>query len=188
MIRRMTITLIALAILTPAAGLTCAQAQSIGQQQSWPGDTVVMKSTTRTSAWLTTVRLEPEAAPTSAPRSGAPAVVGALPPVRTPKPAGRPVGDHSLSGIASFYWQDQMTANGERFDKTAMTAAHKTLPFGTRVRVTDQASGRSVVVRINDRGPFKPGRVIDLSQAAAQRLGMHSRGIAPVKIEVVSAQ
>ncbi len=63
---------------------------------------------------------------------------------------------HELSGLASYYWQDQMTASGERFNKNAMTAAHKTLPLGTHVRVTHATSGRSVVVRINDRGPFKP--------------------------------
>jgi rare lipoprotein A len=66
-----------------------------------------------------------------------------------------------------------------------MTAAHKTLPFNTRVRVTDLVTGRSVIVRINDRGPFKPGRVIDLSEAAAEQLGMVRSGIVPVKIEVV---
>ncbi len=91
---------------------------------------------------------------------------------------------HALTGIASFYWQDQMTASGERFDKTAMTAAHRTLPLGTRVRVTHVASGRSVVVRINDRGPFKPGRVIDLSLAAAEQIGMTAHGLAQVRIDV----
>ena len=78
-----------------------------------------------------------------------------------------------------------MTASGERFDKTAMTAAHRTLPFGTKVRVTHAKSGRSVVVRINDRGPFKPGRVIDLSQAAAEQLGMTGHGLAQVTVDVV---
>jgi rare lipoprotein A len=92
---------------------------------------------------------------------------------------------HSLTGIASYYWQDQMTANGERFDKRAMTAAHKTLPLGTRVRVTHVASGRSVVVRINDRGPYKPGRIIDLSEAAAEQLQMTAAGLAAVTVEVV---
>ncbi len=81
-----------------------------------------------------------------------------------------------------------MTASGERFDKSDLTAAHKTLPFGTRVKVTNQSSGKTVVVRINDRGPFKPGRVIDLSEAAARHIGMTGRGLAAVKIEVVSAQ
>ncbi len=92
---------------------------------------------------------------------------------------------HALSGSASFYWQDQMTATGERFDKRAMTAAHKTLPFGTRVRVTRADTGRSVIVRINDRGPFKPGRIIDLSEKAAEDLGMTGKGVTPVKLEVL---
>lgn len=90
-----------------------------------------------------------------------------------------------LSGIASFYWQGQRTANGEAFDKTALTAAHPTLPFNTRVKVTHLANNRSVIVRINDRGPFKTGRVIDLSHAAAGVLGMHGQGLARVHIEVV---
>jgi rare lipoprotein A (peptidoglycan hydrolase) len=92
---------------------------------------------------------------------------------------------HALTGIASYYWQDQMTSSGERFDKRAMTAAHRTLPLGTRVRVTHVASGRAVVVRINDRGPFKPGRVIDLSEAAAEQIGMTTQGLAQVRIDVV---
>lgn len=92
---------------------------------------------------------------------------------------------HALTGIASYYWQDQMTATGERFDKRAMTAAHKTLPFGTRVRVTRADTGKSVVVRINDRGPYKPGRVIDLSEKAAEDLGMTGKGVTPVKLEVL---
>lgn len=99
------------------------------------------------------------------------------------------VGDAATSkgkGIASFYWQGVTTASGEPFDKTAMTAAHPSLPFNTRVRVTHLANGRSVVVRINDRGPFKPGRVIDLSEAAADALGMRGTGLAEVGLEVVS--
>ena len=78
-----------------------------------------------------------------------------------------------------------MTSSGERFDKRAMTAAHRTLPLGTRVRVTHATSGRSVIVRINDRGPFKPGRVIDLSEAAAEALRMTAVGLAQVRIDVV---
>jgi len=88
-------------------------------------------------------------------------------------------------GIASYYWQGQRTANGERFEKRELTAAHRTLPFGTRVRVTNLATGRSVMVRINDRGPFVAGRVIDVSQAAAEELGMVGRGVAKVKLSVV---
>ncbi len=95
---------------------------------------------------------------------------------------------HALDGIASYYWQDQMTSTGERFDRRALTAAHRTLPFGTRVRVTHARSGRSVVVRINDRGPFKKGRVIDLSEAAAQAIGMTGTGLAHVRIDVLAAR
>lgn len=92
---------------------------------------------------------------------------------------------HALSGLASYYWQGQMTATGEIFDKRALTAAHKTLPFGTKVRVTRVDTGESVVVRINDRGPFKPGRVIDLSERAAEEIRMTGRGVMPVKLEVL---
>ena len=91
-------------------------------------------------------------------------------------------------GIASFYGYDfsgNKTASGERFNPEGMTAAHRTLPFGTRVRVTNPRNGRSVIVRINDRGPFIRGRVIDLSYGAARVLGIISRGIAPVRIQVL---
>ena len=93
---------------------------------------------------------------------------------------------HALEGIASYYHEDQMTATGEHFDRTAMTAAHLTLPLHTQVRVTNVVNGRSVVVRINDRGPYKPGRIIDLSEAAALALDMTTVGLVPVKVEVIS--
>lgn len=95
------------------------------------------------------------------------------------------------TGVASYYgrrFHGRLTANGERFNMNAMTAAHKTLPFGTRVRVTNPRNGRSVTVRINDRGPFIRGRTIDLSRAAATRIGMISSGHARVKLDIVSAQ
>jgi len=88
-------------------------------------------------------------------------------------------------GIASFYTEDQQTANGEKFNPNALTAAHPTLPFGTRLRVTNVATGRSVTVRINDRGPFVAGRVVDVSYSAAETLGIVGRGIAKVKMDVV---
>jgi rare lipoprotein A len=94
----------------------------------------------------------------------------------------------SFQGIASFYGRDfhgRPTATGERFNSEAMTAAHRSLPFGTRVRVTNTRNGRSVVVRINDRGPYIRGRVIDLSTGAARIIGMIGSGVAPVKIEVL---
>ena len=89
------------------------------------------------------------------------------------------------NGIASFYWQGTKTASGEKFDPNERTAAHPTLPFGTKLRVTNQHTGRSVTVRVNDRGPYVPGRVVDVSYSAAQELGMVGRGVAPVKLDVV---
>jgi rare lipoprotein A len=89
------------------------------------------------------------------------------------------------SGVASYYWQGQRVASGGWFNPNAMTAAHKTLPFGTRVRVTHARSGRSVDVVINDRGPFIAGRIIDLSRAAASAIGMTAQGIAQVKMTVL---
>ena len=89
------------------------------------------------------------------------------------------------TGIASYYWQGQITASGARFYPIAMTAAHRTLPFGTRVLVTNQSNGRSVTVTINDRGPFIKGRIIDLSKAAAGAIGMQGAGLARVSISVL---
>lgn len=148
---------LAIAALTTAAILTSAQANQ--PEQAEPN-------------WVTEVHVEtsrPKASPT------------------TSSIDRKPGSAHSLDGIASFYWQGQMTASGETFDKRAMTAAHPTLPFGTLVEVTNLRNGRKTVVRINDRGPFKPGRVIDVSEAAAERLDMQKRGLAPVKLQIVSA-
>jgi rare lipoprotein A len=83
-------------------------------------------------------------------------------------------------GMASFYHEPQAVACGGRFNPNAMTAAHKTLPCGTKVRVTHRRNGKSVVVTINDRGPYVKGRIIDLSRAAAGKLGMLGSGVAPV--------
>ncbi len=91
---------------------------------------------------------------------------------------------NAQNGIASVYGaKGGRTANGERVSPRALTAAHKTLPFGTRVRVTNRRNGRSVIVRINDRGPFVRGRVIDLTPAAAHALGFS--GLAPVALQIV---
>lgn len=95
---------------------------------------------------------------------------------------------YQIRGIASWYGYDSGTASGEPFRQNALTAAHRSLPFGTKVRVVNLNNGRSVVVRINDRGPFIRGRVIDLSTGAARVLGMMTTGIAPVRIEVLGAQ
>jgi len=88
-------------------------------------------------------------------------------------------------GLASFYTEGTQTASGEKFDAHELTAAHPTLPFGTRLRVTNVASGRSVTVRVNDRGPYVPGRVVDVSYSAADALGMVGGGLAKVRLDVV---
>ncbi|BAS00004.1 rare lipoprotein A precursor [Blastochloris viridis] len=94
-------------------------------------------------------------------------------------------------GAASFYGHNDghhggRTANGERFDRNSMTAAHRSLPFGAQVRVTNLRNGRAVVVRINNRGPFIRGRIIDLSYGAARELGFVDRGVTQVRIERLS--
>ena len=95
-------------------------------------------------------------------------------------------GDLKLShGVASFYSEGQRTANGEKFDPNQLTAAHPSLPFGTKLRVTNTTTGRSVTVRVNDRGPFVRGRVVDVSYSAARMLGMVNSGTANVKLDVV---
>lgn len=92
------------------------------------------------------------------------------------------------SGAASWYgpgFHGRTTANGETFDQNALTAAHKTLPFGTQVRVTYEGTGESVVVRINDRGPYAHGRDIDLSREAAEEIGLLGAGVGDVRMEVI---
>lgn len=90
------------------------------------------------------------------------------------------------AGLCSYYNESQRTATGEHYNPEAMTAAHKTLPFGTIVRCTRSDTGDSVVVVINDRGPFVRGRIIDLSRRAAQRIGMIGDGVAPCRIEILA--
>lgn len=95
-------------------------------------------------------------------------------------------GGYSAEGKASYYGarhHGKKTASGERFDQHALTAAHRSLPFGTRVRVTNLHNDKQVVVRINDRGPFVRGRVIDLSHKAAERLDMLRAGVVPVRVQ-----
>ena len=95
------------------------------------------------------------------------------------------------SGVASYYGPEfafRRTASGEMFDPRDMTAAHRTLPFGTRIRVTNLANGRRVVLRVNDRGPYRKGRILDVSHAAARKLGFSGKGVARVRIDVLSWQ
>ncbi|WP_242908319.1 septal ring lytic transglycosylase RlpA family protein [Actinomadura terrae] len=87
---------------------------------------------------------------------------------------------------ASYYWEGQMTASGEHFNPNELTAAHKTLPMGSKVRVTNTNNGRSVIVRINDRGPYAGGRCLDLSKAAMQQVGGTGAGVIPVRYQVLA--
>ena len=107
-----------------------------------------------------------------------------------PRGGGRVSGE-AESGVASYYahkYHGRTTASGERFDMNDLTAAHKTLPFGTRVRVTNLDNGKTVTVRINDRGPFVKGRVIDLSLAAAKKVDMVNAGLANVEVRRVGGE
>lgn len=100
----------------------------------------------------------------------------------------RSVHTKPITGIASYYgrkFHGKRTASGEIFDKNAMTAAHHSLPFGTKVKVTNLRNGKAVLVRINDRGPHVRGRMIDLSQAAAKKIGLSQVGTAHVKLQVL---
>jgi len=91
----------------------------------------------------------------------------------------------SIEGVASYYWEGSRVASGGKYNPYGLTAAHRSLPFGTRVRVSDPKTRRSVVVTINDRGPFVHGRVLDLSLGAARALGIESRGVSRVHADVL---
>lgn len=126
-----------------------------------------------------------------APRVNVDSLYAALAARETPRPDTSAVvalqPERTLSGRVSWYgpgFHGRRTANGERFDRAEMTAAHRTLPFGSLIRVVDDHTGRSVLVRVNDRGPFSGGRILDLSEGAARRLGIMGRGTASVHLEV----
>lgn len=110
-------------------------------------------------------------------------------PVKVASTAGvKSSGGRVIRGVASWYgpgFHGRRTANGERFNQNALTAAHRSLPFGTRVKVTNVRNGRSVVVRINDRGPFSGGRIIDLAAGAANAIGLKSSGVGTVTVQVL---
>ncbi len=123
---------------------------------------------------------------------GAVLITGCTPSVRftAAKPAPETAGEISMveEGVASYYAEEfngRQTSNGETYDMNQMTAAHRTLPFNTLVRVTNTSNGKSVVVRINDRGPFKDDRIIDLSLEAAKRLELIGSGTSSVRLQVL---
>lgn len=115
-------------------------------------------------------------------------VAGCAGNVPRPEPGRLTEGEAFETGVASYYanrFEGLRTASGQRYDGNQLTAAHRTLPFGTRVRVTNLANDESVVVTVNDRGPHRKGRVIDLSRRAARELGFLADGTARVALEIV---
>ncbi|MEU5877212.1 septal ring lytic transglycosylase RlpA family protein [Spirillospora sp. NPDC047279] len=132
----------------------------------------------------------PRATPSRASRGGDRAPVP-TPQPKTAKPKPKPkksavkvVGSGSCE--ASYYWESQPTASGEQFDPSELTAAHKTLPMGSKVRVTNKNNGKSVTVRINDRGPYVGGRCLDLSKAAMAEVGGTGSGVIPVRYQILA--
>jgi rare lipoprotein A len=117
----------------------------------------------------------------------APAAASATPAPAAPAAAPAPSGgaETGLAAVYSDKLNGRKTASGERYDRNALTAAHKTLPFGTRVKVTNSKNQKTVTVRINDRGPVQAGRILDLSPAAAKVLGIGAKGMGEVSAEVV---
>lgn len=148
---------------------------------------------------VATAQIAPEAVP-AVEGNAEPAPVVSVAPVETVAPAEKQLNQAAPiktlerstvlgEGMASFYGAElagNRTANGERFNPSALTAAHRTLPMGTKIRVTNKANGKSVIVRINDRGPFAKGRIIDVSRGAAERISMVRSGTARVTLERIS--
>jgi rare lipoprotein A len=159
----------------------------------WLGALCVLGTGCATARGLSSASLPEVSMPTaSLPQS--PDTLRAVPsasrpptPAPDPPPPSRPRSDVQV-GRASWYGrahQGKATASGEPYDRNAMTAAHRSLPLGTRIRVTNVDNGRSVVLRVNDRGPFIDGRILDVSQAAARALGAASAGLFTARIEVL---
>jgi rare lipoprotein A len=179
-----TLALLGVVALTAAALVGCAQSpvRTSSLRQAAPS---------RQQALLPTIEKTNRgvvATPQFLPHSAAASL--AWPPAAEKRHRGGPVTTGAIPrgasvGVASFYTEGVRTANGERLNPNALTAAHPSLPFGTRLRITSVASGRSVIVRVNDRGPFVKGRAVDVSYSAAKELGMTERGVAKVKMEVV---
>lgn len=177
------------------ASAVAAKAQDISNLFGWAADGPARGAPVSVWSWRVSVRRDAPAVEVAA---ADPAWTARVTYVKAPLLVANPIPraaprnqdpitgrSHVLAGLASFYHEEQMTSSGERFDRSAMTAAHRTLPLNTWVRVTNEFNGRSVVVRINDRGPYKPGRIIDLSEAAARSLGMTTIGLVPVKLQIV---
>lgn len=130
--------------------------------------------------------LPPEAAPSDAIVAPQPVEAAPVEAVAPAEEAAEPALEHVGDGMASYYGHElagNRTASGERFNPKALTAAHRTLPLGSKLKVTNKKNGKSVIVRVNDRGPFVKKRLIDLSLGAAQKISMVAAGHAAVRIE-----
>jgi rare lipoprotein A len=123
-------------------------------------------------------------APKPAAAASTPAAASATPAPAAPAPATSGGTESGLAAVYSDKLNGRKTASGERYDRNALTAAHKTLPFGTRVKVTNTKNKKTVTVRINDRGPVQAGRILDLSPAAAKALGIGAKGMGEISVEV----
>jgi rare lipoprotein A len=167
--RRRTIARLCTLALAAATLAACAQSSVVSRKSDWSGTTrLAAREHDRASRFATTEHVS---------------VVRRHNPYTSDKTAART--KPASQGVASFYSEGTETASGERFNPDELTAAHPTLPFGTKLRVTNTATGRSVTVRVNDRGPFVRGRVVDVSYSAAQALGMVGSGTANVRLDVV---
>jgi rare lipoprotein A len=153
-----------LAIMVAAASLAaCARTSVVSERSEWrsaPRQAVAHHQPSRSPRPVSVVR-------------------------RHDAPAHTDVASAAPNGLASFYTEGAKTANGETFNTHELTAAHPSLPFGTRLRVTNVTNGQSVTVRVNDRGPYVQGRIVDVSYSAAEQLGMVKGGVAKVKLDVV---
>jgi rare lipoprotein A len=137
---------------------------------------------------LATARLSIAQSPNATAPAALPAPSPAAAQLAASPPAAAPKSADAMEGLAAVYsdkLNGRKTASGQAFRQSELTAAHPTLPFGTKVRVTNTQNNKSIEVRINDRGPTQAGRVIDLSSAAAAKIGIRKTGTAPVKLEVV---
>lgn len=165
---------------TPAVATPAPQGTVPGTPSAAPSPT----GSPSPSATASPATARSTAASRNRPRAASTPTRRATPKPTTPKPTAPKVVDSGTCG-ASFYAEGQLTANGENFDPEAMTAAHRTLPFGTRVRVTNPDTGAAITVRINDRGPFIDGRCIDLSRAAFRAIASLDLGHLTVRYEVL---
>jgi rare lipoprotein A len=169
----------------PDAGALMADGQALSEGQLPAAVPSAGKRGSRAARAGQSVTPAQPAAPSSGTGSRDPSAMAEGDDTSNPEFALVPSRDSDQQGLASWYGpglHGRLTASGERFDKEELTAAHRSFAFGSRVCVRSAATGKTVVVRINDRGPFAPGRVIDLSQAAAQELGMVGLGIKPVEL------